>query len=111
MAQRIPLNTTSAYYRHTTTIGIYNYDLEFKYNTRESSWYLSISNNDNELLLSSLKLLPGFNIIKKYAYKRENKLFENPLVLINLNTTETRPIALNNMGIDYQLFILEEGEY
>ena len=77
----------------------------------QKAWYLDIANQDSVLLVSSIKLLPGYDLLRKHKYRIPDGLFPNPLVLVRTNTPDERPIALNNLGIDYQLLYLEEGEF
>lgn len=42
------------------------YRFQFDYNTREDSFYLSILNNSNSLILSGIKLVPGYQLLTQY---------------------------------------------
>ena len=111
MALSIPLSQTLPYYQQITTLSNLNYILTFKFNSREKAWYLDIANEDAVVILSSIKLLPGLDLMRKHKHKIPEGLFPNPLVLVRTNTPTDRPIALNNLGIDYELIYLEEGEF
>lgn len=111
MALSIPLSQTLPYYKQSTVLDNVNYIFQFKFNSREQAWYMEIRNQDNEILLSSIKLLPGFDLFRNHKHKNKDGLFLNPIILFKKNTPSERVIGLNNMGLDYELLYLEEGEF
>jgi hypothetical protein len=58
-----PLGLSS--YFQTTTFEGTDYVLQFDYNQRCASWYLSIADADNVDIYNGIKLVTGFSLLKK----------------------------------------------
>jgi len=57
-------NGIATYFQNTTFEGT-QYILEFDYNQRCASWYLSIADSDNVDIYNGIKLVTGFPLLRK----------------------------------------------
>jgi len=93
--QRIKLNGT-----------IYN--LKIYWNTRESTWYMDILDQDLEYLLMGLKLVPNFPLLQEYD---RSFIDYGNFILVDTSgfATGDRP-TFENLGTRYQLIFVEGNE-
>lgn len=66
------------------------YDLLFKYNARESRWYMTIARND-VTLLSGLKLVHGSDLLSQFKYVED--IPKGLLAIVDLNSLYADPDA------------------
>lgn len=95
--------------RQTVTLGGNLVNLHFKYNTRNSSWYLSVlDSSNNDIILSGLKVMPNQNLTGRYNV--EGLLSGNLWCIRNSN--DFSPVDRNNLGEDksYSIYWIPSEE-
>lgn len=91
----------------SVTLGGKLYEFEFKYNSTTTSHYLTIR-QAGKLLVSSLKLLPNVNLLRKYKIPEFD---HGVLFVLKLEKTE-ESAGRNNIGIGkaYSLLYVSNNE-
>lgn len=92
---------------HTQSINIDNtaYNITFKYNTSDNSWYFTLEDIDSGSLIADTKVMPNQNLTGRFPTY-------NPLPNGNIwcfrFSNNYSPIGRNNLGIDktYELIYL-----
>lgn len=69
MSQIIPTFDTPFYAESVALDGV-NYTLDFRYNTREDCWYLSIATYEGVDLVNGIKLVCQISLLAKWADNR-----------------------------------------
>ena len=70
MAQIIPTSTELSDYRQVTSLDGRDYVLRFLYNTREDRWYLTISDQDEDPIVSGIKVVAEIDLLKRVTDER-----------------------------------------
>lgn len=104
MAKRIKVSERP-YFNQDVILGGRTYNLLFKFNDSDKSWYISLRDSFKNDLLSGIKILPNQNLTEVFSYK-DLLLGGNIWCLKSKATKE--PLGLDNLGIDksYELFWL-----
>lgn len=103
--QVIPVFNEPAYTQRVEMDGT-EYVLDLFFNEREWAWYLSIADVDGVAILSSLKLVVGFPLLRKNAGTRRP-----PGELYALDMTGAdRPASLTDFGKRVRLVYLDAAE-
>lgn len=55
------------FYSYTITLEGKPYLFEFRYNQRESAWYLDVAEVDGTVLVRGVKLVCGINLLRRFA--------------------------------------------
>jgi hypothetical protein len=87
----------------TVKVSILNivYNLRLVWNQFGNCWYLDIADVNNNSIISSLRLLPGFNILKQFKYLGiGGGLFAQNIGNINA------PPGFNDLGLASFLFFI-----
>lgn len=111
MALKI-LTSSEPYSEQRVTIGGISLTLTFKYNSRNSSWYMDIKDGSNtNTILSGIKIMPNQNLTGRYILKN----FPSGNFWCIRQKNDFTPINRDNFGSDkvYALYWLtsqEEGE-
>ena len=89
-------------YSYTTTLDGKEYKLNFRFDVRESSWYLKISKLDGNVLVSGIKMVSWLDLI--FQYTKEDLPIGNLYLIPVSSTYPTSPdITLQNLSTDFQL--------
>lgn len=74
----------------------------FTWNTRSSSWYLSISNVDETPLLSNIKLVPNLDLLANFPDSRKPL---GALILLHNGDDISKPpkVTFDNIDTEYTL--------
>ena len=103
---RIP---DSAWSEQQVTISNNVLTLAFKFNSRNDSWYVDISNSDNtENIISGLNVMPNQNLTGRYFL---SDISEGNIWCVRKSTT-SEPIGRDNFGIgkDFELWYIPDSE-
>ena len=87
--------TDAPFYIQTTPLDGVNYRMFFAYNQRENTWYLSISDDLNNPLLSSIKLVCGTEFL--HRWRATPGLPPGQLVCISLSSADASPPGLEDL--------------
>lgn len=89
-------------YSYTTGLDGKEYKIQFIYNIRTSSWYLSIYKTDGTLLLAGVRLVPWLDFL--YVHSKVELPIGN-LYLVPTSTTypSSPEITLENLSTDFEL--------
>lgn len=101
-------NADSSYSEQRVTLGTSSYNIVFKYNSRNESWYLNLSTSDGqESILEGIKIMPNQSLTSRYLLPD----FEGTLFCIR-DKNDPTPLGRNNLGRDktYRLVWLTEEE-
>lgn len=100
---QLPLpNSNDFPLRYTTILNNITYVFYFTWNTRSSSWYMSISTVDEVLLLSEIKLVPNLDLIAQFPDSRKPK---GAIILLYNGDDVNKPpvVTFDNIATEYTL--------
>lgn len=86
---------SDAFYTQATSLDGRVYVLEFRYNQREKTWYLTVSLTDGARLVSGVKVVCSRPLLRRFA---DHRLPEGDLMAVS-NTEDTSPPGLEELGI------------
>lgn len=89
-------------YSYTTGLDGKEYKLQYIYNVRTSSWYLSIYKTDGSLLLAGVRLVPWLDFLFTHP-KTDLPLGSLYLVPISESYPNAPTITLENLSTDFEL--------
>lgn len=86
------------------------YHLKFAWNSREGAWYMTIQDQDENNILTGIKIVPNYLLLDQYRYIPE--LPPGDFVLFDLNQIpENNQPDFDTLGKRYQLLYVTEAEY
>ena len=97
----------SAYSDSEVTLSGKTYIFTFKFNSRNSSWYLDLKDSDGDIILAGIKIMPNQNLTGRYiSTTSENFPDGNLWCFRALN--DFSPIGRDNFGLGktYELTFL-----
>lgn len=99
----------SAYESQEVVLGNTTYNLLFKYNTSDSSWYLEVRNSSLNRLLPDLKIVSNQNLTSVYDY---TKALPNGNLWCRRSKVTQEPITRDNFGegLSYELLWITSQE-
>lgn len=97
----IPTRWDIANYVQTTVIGGKTFLLEFLYNDRDSSWYLTISDVTGSVIRSGIKLVPNFFFLKNLVDPKWN------IGQLAISNSSGFPPVLGDLGSNSRLLYFE----
>jgi len=79
--QRIPVRSDLPLFTQVTTLDGQDYILTFSFNQRDVSWYVDIADQDEAVIASALRLVVGWDLLKRCVDARRppGVLFANDL--------------------------------
>jgi hypothetical protein len=89
------LSDGSALYTQRVNLDGSDYQLGFRWNTRQARWYMSVSDVDGTLLASSLKVVPNWPLLAYYHGRAGMPPGELWCVTLGVSTD---PPGLDEMG-------------
>lgn len=106
MPLTIPLRSDLTHYDLQVILDGLVYTLEFRWNTRESSWYMDIKTEDETLILASIKVVIDTPLGKRCADARMP-----PGVLLAQDSSDAKIEAgVNDLGARVILLYFEASE-
>ena len=91
-----------------------NYKLRIAWNTREEAWKMNVLDINDNVLISEVKLVSGFPLLRQFEAKslvNNLKLPQGDFVLVDLeNNPQTSVVTYNNLGTRYQLVFFNREE-
>lgn len=108
MARRISV-LDSAFFNIDIVLASQSYNLLFKFNTSDKSWYITIRNPNLEVLVSGIKVMPNQNLTG--AFKYLDILPDGDLWCVR-RTSSKEPVGRDNFGVDktYELLWISSQE-
>ncbi len=104
----IPTKDTPDYTYNTDLDGT-EFKLNFRYDVRESCWYLSLYNMAGVLLMSNAKVVPWLSLI--FPFARETIPKGNIIVVPKTTSYPSSPeITLENFSTDFYLYYVAATE-
>jgi hypothetical protein len=89
----IPTDTSHLFWTQTTTLDGVPYLLEFRYNSREGCYYMSISSADAATVyIQGLKLVPDFPLLQQFATP------PGEIIVASFSATDDSPPKLGELG-------------
>lgn len=101
-------SSTSSQFIIEAELGGSNWILGLRYNARDVSWYLSISDNNDNLVLSGIKLVPTYPLIERYRYIPN--LPNGDFIVMDLDESPGGSVNFDNLGTRYQLVFFTQEE-
>lgn len=90
----IPTDTTRLFWDQTTTLDGVPYLLTFRYNTRESCYYLQIASADGSTVyVQGVKLVSNYPLLRGYGLNPPGEL-----ICASYSTSNDGPAALGELG-------------
>lgn len=90
---QIPTDTSLLFWEQITTLDGVPYLLTFRYNSRESVYYVSIASADGgTTYIQGLKLVPDFPLLETYATP------PGELMVVTLSSGDDSPPQLGELG-------------
>lgn len=105
IAVEIPTRGDIANYIQTTTLGGKTFILEFMYNDRDSSWYLSIKDISGTTIRSGIKLVPNFSLLRNLVSDSWNI----GRVILFDSRVNPKPPILSDLGTASSFLYVEDG--
>lgn len=83
------------------------FDFKFAWNTRQESWYLTITDREGIILLSNIRLVPNVDLLLPYV---NDFLPQGSLYLTTNDDTfpQSPPITLENLSTEFFLAYVTE---
>lgn len=99
----------SPYYDQTVTLSNNTYNLLFKFNTSDLAWYLTIRDEQLNIIVSGIKIMPNQNLTKRFDYLQ--KIVGGNIWCFRRKKDFT-PIGRDNLGYQntYELWWLTSQE-
>ena len=100
---QLPLpNSNDFPLRYTTILNNITYVFYFTWNTRSSSWYISIHLVDETPLLSNIKLVPNLDLLANFPDSRKPL---GALILLHNGEDVKKPpkVTFENIATEYTL--------
>lgn len=102
--------TDSAYQEKTVTLNKTTFYIRATFNTSDDSWYLDISDNNDNDIINGIKLLPRQFLTRKYLSVGD--YFSGGALMIYNNQSSNELIGRDNFGTNkqYRLLYLTAAE-
>lgn len=84
------------------------YSLKIQYNVRSESFMFSIYDNEGNLLVAGMKLVPNYDLAKQFNYLET--LPTGNFILLDLEPLSKGTVSFENLGTRYQFIYFSEGE-
>lgn len=98
-----------ARWKVSVTLSGVRYQLYISWNTRMESWYMTILDVNDEVLLGGLRLVPNVNFFEKYRASVP-ELPPGDLGIYCAGKMASDEITRENLGTDFNLFYVIEEE-
>ena len=82
------------------------YLLSIAWNGRDNAWFLSIAEQDGISILDGIKIVPGYELIRRF---KDTRLPPGALLSTDMTDTGDYPTR-NNLGTDVKLIYMTEAE-
>jgi len=82
------------------------YQITLTWNGRDEAWALSIAEQDGTPILTSIKVIPGYELIKRF---KDTRLPQGALFAADMTDTGNYPTR-DNLGTDVKLIYMTEAE-
>lgn len=83
--------------------------LKFAWNTRASDWYMSIYNDNGDLVLTDVKMVINYQLLRQY--KAIEGIPKGDFILHDLEKDDVNSgVTFDNFGIRYQLVFFTNEE-
>lgn len=93
----IPTSSDRAYYTQRVRLDGRDFNLDFAWNQREERWYLSIYDEDNQLVHAGIKILANWPLLRWYKF--DDRIPGGELEAIDL-TGDASPPTFDELGTD-----------
>jgi hypothetical protein len=70
MSYRIPTSNVDPFYSQITDLDGTDYVLTFEWNNRDQAWYLSIADINGDPIVTSLRLVPEWRLLRRVIDER-----------------------------------------
>lgn len=94
MAFELPLTPSLAHYTFRATIDSSEYSFEFRWNGRDSAWYMSIYESDETPIISGVKVLIGVLL----GRRGDHDLFKRGAFVVQDMANEDRDATFDDLG-------------
>jgi hypothetical protein len=88
MALVLPLDSVDPHYTVTVKLEGVRYRLGMDWNEREGSWYLSVAQEDDTAIVSGLRVVPDWPLLRRVA---DSARPPGEIVFRNTNAGDTEP--------------------
>ena len=102
MISSIPTSQDLPFFTQVTTLDGISYLLSFRWNQRESCWYLSIALQDETPLADGIKIVCNVYLLRKFV---DIRLPPGQLMAI-ANNNDTSPPGIDELGQDRRVTLL-----
>lgn len=106
MPQRVPLQTSVPAFTQRTSMDGVTFQLDVKWNERESAWYISFADADGVLIRSGVRMVVDWPLLRQVADARRPP---GELYLIDLDGTGAEA-ALDDLDVRVQLIYVTAAE-
>lgn len=103
---RLPTSTTLPYYEFEIELDGVEFKLEFRFNDRDSSWYMTIKDTDDVVLRAGIRVVLEWALLRLWA---EATRPEGEIVSVNQGEVLAPP-TLNQLGAEVVLTYLDSAE-
>jgi len=102
----IPTSTTLPYYEFEVELDGVEFKLEFRYNDRDSSWYMTVLDSQDALLRAGIRVVLNWSLLRLWA---DVTAPDGALQTVNEGKVLLPP-TLNQLGAEVLLTYLDAAE-
>jgi len=103
---RLPTSTTLPYYEFEIELDGVEFKLEFRFNGRDDSWYLTILDGEDTILRGSIRVVNSWVLLRLWA---EATRPDGEIISVNQGKVLAPP-TLNQLGAEVVLTYLDASE-
>lgn len=107
MAVTLPFDAVDEAYTFRTQISNIELLFEVNWNSRDESWYMSISDIESDPIVSGIKIVPGVDLLR--GVRDRTELPEGSLVALDTSLQQERP-GREELGERVILVFLEPAD-
>ena len=96
-------------WKQSVNLSNVRYRLYFSWNTRMRSWFMSVLDVDDNILLGGIRLVPKIDLLAKYRASVPGLPSGVLSVMDKQNDPATAEITRDNLGIRFLLTYMESG--
>ena len=103
---RLPTSTTLPYYEFEIELDEVEFKVEFRYNDRDSSWYMTLKDTDDVVLRAGIRVVLEWSLLRLW---QEDTRPEGEIISVNQGEVLAPP-TLNQLGAEVVLTYVDAAE-
>ena len=103
---RLPTSTDLAYYEFEVELDGVEFKMEFRFNDRDDSWYMTLLDSEDAVLRAGIRVVLSWALLRLWA---EATRPDGEIISVNQGDV-TAPPTLNQLGAEVVLTYFDETE-